>query len=977
MSSPIAVVRSIPVLGFLVMLHASASGQILADSKAEFSGVQGQEGWSYGYRIYPPDGGSDDYDPTADFIAFAGGEGQGDWDGVSQIWNSAGQAWDLNTEPAAPWTVLASESVHPNSIDSAPNEEHWVIRRWTADELTADTLIQINWNTRKENTAGGNGVTGGIWINGTRLTSVAIAGTDGVGVTQTNYVVAKKGDRIDLVLTPVGTDGGRGDGSDGSLHGMTIERPADTDSDGLPDSWEFQYATNLTTLGSTDDPDGDTLDNATELARTTNPVSDDTDSDGLADGVETDTGTFVSATNTGTDPLNPDTDGDGRRDGDEVNGAIKTDVFDPDSDDDTYTDGAEVWNGHDPNDASDTLVSSLIADSNTEFSGVQGQDGWRHGYRNATADGGATDYDPVANFTPFPGGADAGEWEQDIQVWTGSMWDLNTASAAPWTELGPENVHPSGPNPVHWVIRRWEPTELTEVSPLALRYHVRKGNPGCGNGVTVGIYIDGRLADSVTIAFNDTVGVLRTYFANVSPTNKIDLILSPRGIDGGDQDGCDGSNYYLHVDPVLPDVAIQPNGDLFIPTGSGDTDGDGMPDVWEEIYFPGALATLTATGDYDNDGLTDRQEYTRDSDPTKPDTDGDGLGDNVETKTGVFVSANDTGTDPRKADSDSDTLSDSAEVSGNPATNPNKADTDGDTFLDPDELAGGTNPNDPADNPLAFVIANSIAEFSGVQGSNGWFNGYRNYTADGGLAGSVTNYNPTTEFIPYAGGEGQGDWDGVTQMWNNGAWDLNTESAGPWTFQGPQEIHPNGENSDPFEEHWAIRRWVADELTNDTPVTIIWQVRKSNPAGGGVTGALFVNGVLADSQNLSGTDTTNATRRYSTVLKKGDIVDLAITPENTDGTRGDGADGSITWFWVDARQQVAGLTILSKSFSPTEGFSLTWESEPGAVYDVEATFDFKTWGKVRTAQPGGGATTSYTDPPAAGAPGRFYRIVKQ
>jgi len=50
------------------------------------------------------------------------------------------------------------------------------------------------------------------------------------------------------------------------------------------------------------------------------PCSEDADGDGLPDCVETNTGIFVSAADTGTDPHNPDTDGDGLLDGEEVNG---------------------------------------------------------------------------------------------------------------------------------------------------------------------------------------------------------------------------------------------------------------------------------------------------------------------------------------------------------------------------------------------------------------------------------------------------------------------------------------------------------------------------------------------------------------------------------------------------------------------------------------------------------------------------------
>jgi len=44
----------------------------------------------------------------------------------------------------------------------------------------------------------------------------------------------------------------------------------------------------------------------------------DSDGDGLANSVETDTGIYDGPMDTGTDPLNPDTDGDGLKDGDEV-----------------------------------------------------------------------------------------------------------------------------------------------------------------------------------------------------------------------------------------------------------------------------------------------------------------------------------------------------------------------------------------------------------------------------------------------------------------------------------------------------------------------------------------------------------------------------------------------------------------------------------------------------------------------------------
>ncbi len=57
------------------------------------------------------------------------------------------------------------------------------------------------------------------------------------------------------------------------------------------------------------------------------PPAPDADGDALPDSVETNTGIFVDATDTGTDPNNPDTDGDGIDDGTEV--SLGTDPNDP------------------------------------------------------------------------------------------------------------------------------------------------------------------------------------------------------------------------------------------------------------------------------------------------------------------------------------------------------------------------------------------------------------------------------------------------------------------------------------------------------------------------------------------------------------------------------------------------------------------------------------------------------------------------
>src|SRR6185436_1785498 len=132
----------------------------------------------------------------------------------------------------------------------------------------------------------------------------------------------------------------------------------------------------------------------------------------------------------------------------------------------------------------------------------------------------------------------------------------------------------SGPTPLHWPTRRWTATGLTKVTPLALRYSVRKTNLS-GNGVSSGVFLNGKRLDSVTIPGNSGAFTTHTVYANVAPNDVIDLILSPRGTDNSNSDGADGSENRLLIDPTIPENARQPDGSLFIPANASDTDGDG------------------------------------------------------------------------------------------------------------------------------------------------------------------------------------------------------------------------------------------------------------------------------------------------------------------------------------------------------------------------------------------------------------------
>jgi len=136
--------------------------------------------------------------------------------------------------------------------------------------------------------------------------------------------------------------------------GSTLSPTADTDNDTLTDTWELQYFGDLDETAA-GDPDGDLLTNSTEQTLGTDPTLADTDNDGYDDKAETNTGTWVSSSDTGTDPLTSDTDKDGLPDGVETNTGsfisgsnTGTHPLTFNTDGDRIGDGAEVIRGTDP-----------------------------------------------------------------------------------------------------------------------------------------------------------------------------------------------------------------------------------------------------------------------------------------------------------------------------------------------------------------------------------------------------------------------------------------------------------------------------------------------------------------------------------------------------------------------------------------------------------------------------------------------------
>lgn len=177
--------------------------------------------------------------------------------------------------------------------------------------------------------------------------------------------------------------------------------------------------------------------------------------------------------------------------------------------------------------------------------------------------------------------------------------------------------------------------------------------------------------------------------------------------------------------------------------------------------------------DYDNDTINDDRELWFGIDPSKPDTDGDGLSD--------YEEMGNYGTDPVQPDTDSDGLSDYDEIRKH-FSDPNKSDSDNDGIADGKAVESGKNPvsGDADHDGLADEDEARIGtkpgkpdtDSDGVSDGEEWNNGFDPLGSGQGLCDTDSDgvidideiFYGTDRFKPDTDGDGMDDREEIDSL---------------------------------------------------------------------------------------------------------------------------------------------------------------------------------------------------------------------
>jgi hypothetical protein len=448
-----------------------------------------------------------------------------------------------------------------------------------------------------------------------------------------------------------------------------------------------------------------------------------------------------------------------------------------------------------------------------------------------------------------------------------------------------------------------------------------------------------------------------------------------------------------------------------------DSDNDGLVDSWEETKA-GNLTDLKGnangpgpgpgTGNFDGDSLTDLEEYNLrtsfDLNPKSADTDGDTLEDGSE----ITGAGGRPPTNPTKPDTDADGLSDLLEShsgffenAANPGTNPADYDSDDDLFPDGYEVLRGSVPLDsqslPTLPPGLMISALTTDEASGLSPDK--FYTHKISGASPATVNGVT-FDVLTVAAPVADFTWTANINETTLAARNEIVDGITPAGNTWqpgvsdvTGAGLTELLRGFTYASTADQPGRSQRWVLSNLTPGQAYEARLYIRPWAPlAGSGRPLSLtFSNGtqtvnayVLEDRPGLmlnNGNPHSAFSLSFPYTAEGTELIIDTQVPPTTLPISGSWHLYGLTNEGIGLVPEAFEITGLTLQTTPVPAANLTFSSVNGAFYAVDYATAMNSagepggWIELVTNLPSEGTSTSYQDTVAVGTgPRIFYRI---
>lgn len=703
---------------------------------------------------------------------------------------------------------------------------------------------------------------------------------------------------------------------------FTFDVP-DTDGDGIPNGVEDAVGLDKDDPSDAElDLDGDGASNIEEFENGTAIDDEDTDGDGALDGVETNTGFYEDLDDRGSNPLDPDSDNDGLLDGVERGTGSLVDESDPgsnpvdsDSDGDGFDDALEVFNGSDPNQAASVPATSFGQGAVATLNSTPGNQDWTGAL--------GLDFDlslplSVEQLGVFDNNGDGIQGLLSVELWER---DNGGTPEDPADDQGIQLLSFADLGPGDGVLQgsyRFVPLD----APLEI-------GPG---SYTIVAYGFGPIDQNLNIGAGAPLGL------STADSPFINFVGSSRfSLNAG-------------VYPDIPDSVPAQYGAGTFSFTVDDSDGDGLPDAYEDDNGLDKNDPADASEDLDGDNLDNLAEFAEGTDPQSRDTDEDGLNDDEE----IVV-----GTDPLNSDSDGDGALDGIEFSV--GSDPLLVDSDGDGFGDGRELEEGSDPLDPFSIPeisflgdLAYGLAEGMVgnqEFAGALGHDFIVNAPINVVELGAFDSAGDGFQRSI----------------VVRIWSRDDFGTPFDPGDDFPIEVLAEMIFEDTNEGDLRDAHRVRPL-------DNPVTLqpgAYTIAAGGYGPGEPNGNRGVLDPFIDEFAFSLTDDPALT--FVGTGRFGNPADPAGYPATPDaGPENRYAAGT---FAFEATGTARDLRITNISHEAVAGeLSLAWTSQSGGTYQIESSPDLENWTPILSniGSQGDSTTRSVNAPPGT----LFFRVVQ-